>query len=213
MRTAYKVWIAIAAVVFCLVAVVDLSSSKPTTTTAASTATPRPVAGAALPTTTTATPPSDPAEGRVYDDAAGVEKKVAKVIDYQTIQFTGGQVARVDGPDLTSESWVKCQEKILNAAARRLLNGKTVTAGHDSSGYSDRKDWIRLRGYEQYTPETDYTSALSTETTTKIMDECYPESTSSGSSGAGDVDIDVSHDGGLPDGALTGGYCRKKWWC
>ena len=29
------------------------------------------------------------------------------------------------------------------------------------------------------------------------------------------VDVDV-HPGGhvnLPDGALTGGYCRHKWWC
>ena len=32
-----------------------------------------------------------------------------------------------------------------------------------------------------------------------------------------DVDVDVDWpdpgDQGLPDGALTGGYCGKKWWC
>ncbi|MEJ2871673.1 PASTA domain-containing protein [Actinomycetospora sp. OC33-EN08] len=29
-----------------------------------------------------------------------------------------------------------------------------------------------------------------------------------------DVDIDVdTDDHNLPDGALTGGYCRRKWWC
>ncbi|GAA4839936.1 hypothetical protein GCM10023201_32250 [Actinomycetospora corticicola] len=28
-----------------------------------------------------------------------------------------------------------------------------------------------------------------------------------------DVDIDVDEDHNLPDGALTGGFCRRKWWC
>lgn len=28
-----------------------------------------------------------------------------------------------------------------------------------------------------------------------------------------DVDVEVDDDTNLPDGALTGGYCRKKWWC
>ncbi|MDD7942011.1 hypothetical protein PHK61_26700 [Actinomycetospora lutea] len=31
----------------------------------------------------------------------------------------------------------------------------------------------------------------------------------------GDVDVDVDNDGdrNMPDGALTGGYCARKWWC
>lgn len=28
-----------------------------------------------------------------------------------------------------------------------------------------------------------------------------------------DVDVDVDDDVNLPDGALTGGYCARKWWC
>lgn len=28
-----------------------------------------------------------------------------------------------------------------------------------------------------------------------------------------DVHIDVDEHHNLPDGALTGGYCRRKWWC
>lgn len=27
-----------------------------------------------------------------------------------------------------------------------------------------------------------------------------------------DVHVDTDHHN-LPDGALTGGYCRRKWWC
>lgn len=27
------------------------------------------------------------------------------------------------------------------------------------------------------------------------------------------VDVDVHHRGGLPDGVLTGGFCRRHWWC
>ena len=29
-----------------------------------------------------------------------------------------------------------------------------------------------------------------------------------------DVDVELGDDDdGLPDGALTGGYCARKWWC
>jgi hypothetical protein len=28
-----------------------------------------------------------------------------------------------------------------------------------------------------------------------------------------DVDVDVDDDVDLPGGALTGGYCTRKWWC
>ncbi|MHC1563655.1 thermonuclease family protein [Actinomycetospora sp. C-140] len=34
------------------------------------------------------------------------------------------------------------------------------------------------------------------------------------SGSGGDVDVDLGDgDSGLPDGALTGGYCARKWWC
>jgi endonuclease YncB( thermonuclease family) len=35
----------------------------------------------------------------------------------------------------------------------------------------------------------------------------------SSSGGSGGVDVDVPGNGNLPDGALTGGYCARKWWC
>jgi hypothetical protein len=212
-RTAYKVWSGIAAVVFCLVAVVDLSSSHPTPVASA------PMAGvpAAAPVVSPAAVPArDPVEGAVYDTSAGVAKTVSRLDSYQDVEFTDGSVAHVDASDLTTESWAGCQEKVLTAAAHRLLDGKTVTVGHDSSRtYSDRRDWVRLRGYEQYQAETDYTTALSTETTTQVMDQCYPQTpttTSSSSSSGGDVDVDVHHHNHR-DGALTGGYCARKWWC
>ena len=43
--------------------------------------------------------------------------------------------------------------------------------------------------------------------------DCGGPTTSGGSS---DVDVYVDTDGGnynMPDGALTGGYCARKWWC
>jgi endonuclease YncB( thermonuclease family) len=39
----------------------------------------------------------------------------------------------------------------------------------------------------------------------------YPPSSGGG---GGDIDVDIDHhDTNLPDGALTGGYCARKWWC
>lgn len=39
-----------------------------------------------------------------------------------------------------------------------------------------------------------------------------PPATTSAAPSNTDVDVDVDHHN-LPDGALTGGYCRHKWWC
>ncbi len=40
----------------------------------------------------------------------------------------------------------------------------------------------------------------------------YPPVSSSGD-GDADVYVDDDDDDGLPDGALTGGYCARRWWC
>ena len=91
-----------------------------------------------------------------------------------------------------------------------------MTVGRDSTKtYTDRRDWVRLRGYQQCEAETDYTTALTSETTTHVMDQCYPETSSStvSSSSSSDPDVHIDHHHNLPDGALTGGYCARKWWC
>lgn len=41
---------------------------------------------------------------------------------------------------------------------------------------------------------------------------CGPALSDSGSSET-DVYVDRPHVPNLPDGSLTGGFCRKKWWC
>ncbi|MCD2193374.1 hypothetical protein LQ327_08245 [Actinomycetospora endophytica] len=216
MRTAYKVWSGIAAVVFCLVAVVDLSSNHATPAPSAPV-----VSSAAAPVAVPAVsaapvPARDPAEGSVYDTSAGVTKTVSRLDSYRDVEFTDGTVAHVDADDLTTESWAGCQERLLTAAAHQLLDGRTVTMGHDPSRTGDRRDWVRLRGYRSSVTETDYTSALSSETTTQVVDQCYPETPttapSSSSSSSPDVDVDVDHHNHR-DGALTGGYCARKWWC
>lgn len=212
MTSAYKVWLGIGAVVLLTVAACNGSDDSEGVSSRAA-ATPSYSATSAPPTP--APPPKDPAIGSVYDDSAGVAKRIRRVVTYRDMEFVDGTRARVDAPDLTTESYRACQEKILTAAATRLLDGKTVTVGRDpGTAYSPPQDWVRLRGYQRYSAETDYTIALNSETTSKIMSECYPQTTYAPGSGAGSgVDVDVSRDHGMPDGALTGGYCRKKWWC
>ena len=114
MRQAYKVWIAVAAAVFCVVALVDLSSGT----------TSRPVAASSAAPTTTVTTPS-----------------------------TTYPTTTVAKPSTT-------------------------------------------------TPVS--TTTPTTTSTTTLRSPSYDD---------GDIDGPSPGDQGLPDGALTGGYCAHKWWC
>ena len=58
------------------------------------------------------------------------------------------------------------------------------------------------------TPTPTTTTAPTTTTT-----EPPPAITDDSSDGDVDVHVDTDHHHNLADGALTGGYCRHKWWC
>jgi endonuclease YncB( thermonuclease family) len=229
-RTAYKVWSGIAAGVFCLVAVVDLSGNHPTTPAAAPTvssaASPAaaPIAvptASAAPVTTSAPVP------------AGDTVTVTKVIDGDTF-VAGGTKVRVLGID-SCEAGTGGGTRATDTA-RTMLDGQQVTLrrepGVDKDKYGRELRYVDLPGgtdFGDYMVGFDHTGVYqgrndaSPEYAAKLRADdtdgrtcSAPVTTttpSSGSDDGGSIDWPSPGDQGLPDGALTGGYCARKWWC
>jgi endonuclease YncB( thermonuclease family) len=237
-RQAHKVWLAIAAGVFVLVAAVDLSTSTPPTPSSASssssaTSTPRTTST----TTTTTTAPSSYAAAPTTSStpaAAGTTATVTDVVDGDTIEISGGRRVRLLGIDACEMSTQGGRE------AKQLLEGfvgsDQVRLVTDGSRDHDRYGRL-LRRVETTTGSTDIGALMVIYPTVGVYEgqndatpaylaqlrasddgrrDCSGTPTVGDSGSDGDVDVDVhvgDGDDGLPDGALTGGYCARKWWC
>ncbi|WP_433801095.1 thermonuclease family protein [Actinomycetospora sp. CA-084318] len=222
MRTAYKVWSGIAAGVFCLVAIGDLSNVSSTTTTA-----PAAVSAPAAPTyvaPAAAAPVAAP-------EPTGDTVTVTDVVDGETV-VAGGQRIRILGIDACDPSTYGGRQA--TSTAETYLEGQQVTLRTEPGVEQDRNG--RLLRYVE-TGAGDYGTLAVTYDHTRVddasradasyLDElrsadpngrtCSAPETSSPSTSDDDDHVSVPlprrGDNGLPDGALTGGYCAKKWWC
>ncbi|MCD2188417.1 thermonuclease family protein [Actinomycetospora soli] len=229
MRTAYKVWSGIAAGVFCLVAIGDLSNGSDTTTAA-----PAAVSAPAAPTyvaPAAAAPVQAPVAAPV-EVPAGDTVTVTDVVDGESF-VAGGQRIRILGIDACDPSTYGGRQA--TSTAETFLEGQQVTLRTEPGVDEDRNG--RLLRYVD-TSAGDYGTLAVTYDHTEVddasradasyLDElrsadpngrtcAAPPSSSSSSSSEDDdhvyVPLPRRGDDGLPDGALTGGYCAKKWWC
>jgi endonuclease YncB( thermonuclease family) len=236
-RTAYKVWSGIAAGVFCLVAITDLSGSHATPTAApvvAGAASPAAVAPTAAPVAEpvtaapTAPEPGQPASG-------GRTVTVSRVIDGDTF-VADGQKIRVLGIDSCESNTAGGREA--TATATSMLEGEQVVLrsepGVDRDKYGRELRYVEtapggsdfgdlMVGYDHtavYAGKADanpaYVAKLRSDDTngrTCSAPSSAPTSSRTSSSDGGSINWPSPGDQGLPDGALTGGYCARKWWC
>ncbi len=238
MRTAYKVWSGIAAGVFCLVAISDLSTHHATTPTSApavsSAASPAAVAPpVAVPAAAPATAPTPPEPGEPA--SGGQTVMVDRVIDGDTF-VAGGQKVRVLGIDScesdtdggtrateTAHSLLDGQQVILRAepGADRDKYGRELRYVEIAATGSDYGD--QMVGYDHtavYAGKNQASPAYVAKLRADDPDGrtcAAPASTAPSGTGSSDdhgsINWPSPGDQGLPDGALTGGYCARKWWC
>jgi endonuclease YncB( thermonuclease family) len=211
-----KAW-AIGVVAF--LAIVGSCSDKETT----STTTPAPVAAPA-----TSSPYVAPVAAPTTSAApAGVA--VTRVIDGDTFEIAGGQRVRVLGIDSCEiGTYGGTQAK---QSAEIALDGESVVLEQEPGVDRDRSG--RLLRYVSTGDGSDFGESMVVQTHTgvargdsdasdaRLADlrerddggrDCS-EPDYSPSTTEYEVDVDVDDDGNLPDGALTGGYCARKWWC
>jgi endonuclease YncB( thermonuclease family) len=189
--------------------------------------------GAPTPPTTTSTATAAPVSGPVVELV-----EVARVIDGDTFELSDGRTVRVLGIDSCE---MKAPETYGGEQAKRTAEGQlmnrfidvTLTAepGVDTDRYGRLLRYVQVDGrdfgtgmvkYDHtgvYQGENDasdeYIAQLYANDTEYSANppsgrECadpYPPST-----GGGGGDVDVPDLNGR-DGALTGGYCGRKWWC
>jgi endonuclease YncB( thermonuclease family) len=191
--------------------------------------TPQPPTTTTAPVTTTVAPPT----ATVPPSPVGEQVRLARVIDGDTLELADGRKVRVLGID--SCEMGTYGGKAAKSEAERLTSGATITLSeepgvtvdrykrllryvgvngtdfgvemvrNDHTGvYGGKNDASRVYLKRLYDADLDY--ALNPPAGRNCADP-YPPVASDPpvSKGGGD--------GGLPDGALTGGYCRKKWWC
>jgi endonuclease YncB( thermonuclease family) len=165
--------------------------------------------------------------------ATGETVTVTRVIDGDTF-VAGGAKVRVLGID-SCEAGTSGGEQA-TGTARTMLDGQQVTLrsepGVDKDKYGRELRYVDLPGgtdFGDLMVGYDHTGVYqgrndaSPEYAAKLRADdadgrtcSAPVTTTSSSSGSGDggsVDWPSPGDQGLPDGALTGGYCARKWWC
>jgi endonuclease YncB( thermonuclease family) len=231
-RTAYKVWSGIAAGVFCVVAVTDMATMSPT-------APPAPAVVAAAPSPGVTLPgPSVPASPLVAAAPvpAGELVSVTKVVDGDTIVVAGGRQVRllgIDACEMSTKGGREAKETLVS-----YLGGEQVRLVAD--GRRDVDDYGRLlrrverassspSAYDPY--NADVGVMLITDDAVGIYDKGRNDATQAylsvlrprdygvrncaGTPEVTSYDYESDGDGGrnMPDGALTGGYCARKWWC
>jgi len=226
-RQAHKVWLGIAAGVFVLVAATDIGSTAQPTPVAASSAA-APTTTTTTTTTTTRTTPA-PVTTSTAPVPVGETVTVTDVVDGDTLEVSGDRRVQLLGIDACETDTRGGRE------AKDLLKG-LVASGHVrliADGARDRDGSGRLLRRVETTASSDLGALMVIYPTVGIAEgrdatpaylsqlraadhgerDCSgtPPVTSSG--GDVDVDVDFGDDNGLPDGALTGGYCARKWWC
>lgn len=232
MQTKTKVIIG-AVAALALIGMFNSNSDRPTTPTASTSAA----------RTMAAAPVSAPAATGAATTSAtvGVSLNLGRVIDGDTLELADGQRVRVLGIDscemgtyggdeaksmaestltneynapftLVAEPGAPDKDKNGRLLRYITMNGGKFDFGESMVSYDHTGVY---QGKNDASPE--YVQSLlakDTEYSTKPPSgrECgnpYP-STSSGGSDVDVPDVDVPN---LPDGALTGGYCARKWWC
>ena len=233
-RTAYKVWSGIAAGVFCLVEITDLSgghrSPAPSASVVSSAARPAAVAPTAEPVTPATAAPTAREPGQ---PASGQTETVSRVIDGDTF-VAGGRKVRVLGIDSCESTTPGGREA--TAAAATMLQGEQVVLraapGVDRDRYGRELRYVEVSSsgtdFGDYMVTFDHTAVYAGKqdadpayvATLRADDPngrtCVPSSAPTStrrSSGGGSINWPSPGDQGLPDGALTGGYCARKWWC
>ncbi|WP_433785231.1 thermonuclease family protein [Actinomycetospora sp. CA-101289] len=188
-----------------------------------------PVSPAAAPAVTTTAPSSTaPVLPTTTPRPAGETVAVTRVIDGDTFEIAGGrrvQVLGIDSCEIGTYGGTQAKE-----SAGVWLDGRSVVLEQEPG--VDRDEDGRLLRYVSTTDGSDLGETMVAQShtgvdeddasATRIADlraqdytgrDCsapeYAPSTSQY-----DVDVDLEDDDdGLPDGALTGGYCARKWWC
>lgn len=221
MRTAYKVWSGIAAGVFVIVALTDLSASSTDQDVVPAAA--APVEAAAAPAEVVAeTPVASPVP------AAGEAVVVTSVVDGDTVEVDGGrlvQVLAVDACEVGTDGGDRATESL-----RLLVEGEPVTLDRAPGVETDRNGHElryvtflggdlgeRLAPSDHTTPYDGHGAPQTYVDGLRALDFGDQVCTDPVYDSPDDVDADIDWpspgDQGLPDGALTGGYCAKKWWC
>lgn len=234
MRTAHKVWSGIAATVFSLVAITDLA--RGTTTPPPSTSTPPATSRTETPSAAAPTPVTGAVPSTGPPEPVGELVSVIEVVDGATIEVSGGRTVRLLGLNACKVSTKGGRE------AKDFLEiytpvGQQVRLVSDGPQDTDTAGRL-LRRVEQ---NVDYRSASSPYLydvgsnvvphdaigvdETNGAEGSYLDELRQRDSGERDcsgtpaarsddgVDADGPGHVNLPDGALTGGYCRRKWWC
>ncbi|WP_328304674.1 thermonuclease family protein [Actinomycetospora sp. NBC_00405] len=161
--------------------------------------------------------------------AAPAGVAVTRVIDGDTFEIAGGQRVRVLGIDSCEiGTYGGTQAK---QSAEIALDGESVVLEQEPG--VDRDRYGRLLRYVSTGYGSDFGESMVVQTHTgaargdsdasdaRLADlrerdyggrDCsQPDDTPRTTEY--DVDVDVDDDVNLPDGALTGGYCARKWWC
>ena len=185
----------------------------------------------------TAAPVAAPASSSPYvapvaaptTSAAPAGVAVTRVIDGDTFEIAGGQRVRVLGIDSCEiGTYGGTQAK---QSAEIALDGESVVLEQEPG--VDRDRYGRLLRYVSTGYGSDFGESMVVQTHTGAArgdsdasdarlaelrerdsggrDCSEPDDTPSTTEY--DVDVDVDDDVNLPDGALTGGYCARKWWC
>lgn len=157
-------------------------------------------------------PPPDP-----YQPAAGQVAALQTPMDMTLADGRRIHVTMLQGSTTTDP----CETAADMALARQMLQGRDVTI---TPPVTRDTPSVVPAGALQVDLRTgdgrDYGTLFDPARAENRLAECSepppaPVQTSSpvSSSPGSDADIDVDRDSNMPDGALTGGYCARKWWC
>jgi endonuclease YncB( thermonuclease family) len=212
-----------------LLVIVGACNASPSQPQLGRTPEPPPTTTRAPVSTTTAAPTST-----APPQPVGEQVTVNRVIDGDTLELSDGRKVRVLGIDSCEMSTYGGKEA--KADAERIVGGRTATLtaqpGVTVDRYGRLLRYVRVslidfgvemvkwdhtgvyQGKNDASPE--YLRRLYAEDTRYAVnppagrncDDPYPDVGKGGDSYSGGDDS-----GNMPDGALTGGYCRKKWWC
>lgn len=198
------------------------SGSTAPSTPAAVTAAPAAVPASTPPISVPSTAPSSPTP-------AGTTVAVTRVIDGDSFEIAGGDEVRVLGIDSCEmDTYGGRQAK---ESAELYLEGESVVLVQEPG--ADRDRYGRLLRYVSTSYGSDFGETMISSDHTGLYEGANDASATrlaelrerddtgrdcsepdySPSTSEYDVDVDVDDDGNLPDGALTGGYCARKWWC
>ncbi|MFP5021864.1 thermonuclease family protein [Pseudonocardia phyllosphaerae] len=246
MRTAYKVWIGVAAATFCLVAVTDLTGPHPSAASSTAPAPAAPVVPAAPPA-----PVAPAAAVPAAVEPAAVEPAVPAtelvtvtgVVDGDTLTVSGNRTVELldlDACPVSTKGGREAKENLAVYAAP----GQEVELVADGTRDTDSRGRLLRRAQRPTTypsPDMPYLNDIGTSVVSdaavgvlpaaendaspeyrdELEDHDYgtrdcsgtPEVPTSTGGDSYSYDSDDHHHVNLPDGALTGGYCAKKWWC